>query len=151
MTAPAVAGAFFFASSPERAACDADLSAMTTLHAFALIFDSESRLLLCRRTKDGKWNLPGGELNDGESPWDAAVREVREETSLKVQAKRLAGVYRVPKESDLVFTFICAQEEGIAHPGDAVEEVGWFPLSALPKIYESITPNVRAIRLLTRQ
>lgn len=72
-------------------------------------------------------------MNDGESPWNAAVREGREETSLKVQAKRLAGVYRVPKESDLVFTFICAQEEGIAHPGDAVEEVGWFPLSALPE------------------
>ena len=106
---------------------------MTTLHAFALIFDSESRLLLCQRTKDGKWNLPGGALNDGESPWEAAVREVREETSVKAKAEGVAGIYRVPKENDLVFTFICSQEAGSPRAGDEVEGVGWFALSELPE------------------
>ena len=55
--------------------------------AAVVIFDEEGRVLLLLRPKNmswapGKWALPGGHIEEGESPMMAAVREVREETTL---------------------------------------------------------------------
>jgi 8-oxo-dGTP pyrophosphatase MutT (NUDIX family) len=54
-----------------------------------VIFDEEGRVLILLRPKNmkwapGKWALPGGHIEEGESPMMAAVREVREETTLAV-------------------------------------------------------------------
>jgi len=54
-----------------------------------VIFDEEGRVLILLRPKavrwsPGKWALPGGHIEEGESPVDAAVREVREETTLMI-------------------------------------------------------------------
>ncbi|OGK09756.1 MAG: hypothetical protein A2W80_04335 [Candidatus Riflebacteria bacterium GWC2_50_8] len=64
--------------------------------AYALIHDSE-RILLCRLSKElpeweGCWTLPGGGLEFGESPDDAVVREVREETGLIIKQEGIAGI-----------------------------------------------------------
>ncbi len=52
-----------------------------------VIFDEEGRVLILLRPKNmkwapGKWALPGGHIEEGETPMMAAVREVREETTL---------------------------------------------------------------------
>ena len=57
--------------------------------AAVVIFDEEERVLILLRPKDmswapGKWALPGGHIEEGETPMMAAVREVREETSLAI-------------------------------------------------------------------
>tara|TARA_R100000234_G_scaffold47989_1_gene28691 strand:- start:1227 stop:1718 length:492 start_codon:yes stop_codon:yes gene_type:complete len=54
-----------------------------------VIFDEEGRVLILLRPQNmkwspGKWALPGGHIEEGESPLDAAVREVREETTLLI-------------------------------------------------------------------
>ena len=59
----------------------------------ALVRDEEGRILLQRRSDDGCWNLPAGAVDPGESPADAVVREVREETGLEVRPVRVAGVF----------------------------------------------------------
>ena len=54
----------------------------------ALVVNEEGKLLLVRRAKDpgkGQWGLPGGFVDAGETGEEAVVREVAEETSLKVQ------------------------------------------------------------------
>ena len=51
---------------------------------FALIFDDRDRVLLCLRDDLNIWNLPGGGVELGESPWEAVVREVEEETGLEL-------------------------------------------------------------------
>lgn len=56
-------------------------------------------LLMLRRGptapwRPGYWNLPGGQLDPGETPEEAAIRELREETGLQVQS--LAHVLRSP-------------------------------------------------------
>lgn len=58
----------------------------------AAIFDSEGRLLLVQRSDNGKWNMPGGAADVGETPSAVAVREVWEETGLRVRPVRLIGV-----------------------------------------------------------
>jgi len=59
----------------------------------AAIFDVQGRILLIQRRDNGRWGMPGGAADVGETPAEAAEREVREETGLRVRATRLVGVY----------------------------------------------------------
>ena len=49
-------------------------------------------VLLARRGDNGRWSVPAGTVDPGEQPADALVREVHEETGVKVAIDRLAGV-----------------------------------------------------------
>lgn len=65
----------------------------------AAIFDETRRkVLLTQRTDNGRWCLPGGHMESGESVTEACEREVQEETGLKVRATRLLGVYSNPDQ-----------------------------------------------------
>ena len=68
----------------------------TRVAAYGLIVRGDE-ILLCRLsavvpTHQGKWTLPGGGIEFGESPEAAMVREVEEETGLVVEPGRLATV-----------------------------------------------------------
>lgn len=62
--------------------------------AYAVITDERGRLLLPHWSEGGRsgWTLPGGGLDAGEHPADAAVREVREETGYDVEIGDILGV-----------------------------------------------------------
>lgn len=64
----------------------------------AAIFDEQGRILLTRRADNGRWCLPGGRMESGESVAEACEREVFEETGLNVRVKRLVGVYSYPDQ-----------------------------------------------------
>jgi ADP-ribose pyrophosphatase YjhB (NUDIX family) len=57
----------------------------------AAIFDHSGRILLIQRADNGRWAMPGGAAEVGETPSEAVVREVREETQLDVVATRLVA------------------------------------------------------------
>ena len=65
-----------------------------------VVFDRAGNLLLIRRANapfKGRYALPGGFVEVGETVEAAALRELREETGLKAKAPRLIGVYSNPK------------------------------------------------------
>ncbi len=62
----------------------------------ACVMSPEGRILLQRRSDNGRWGLPGGSVEIGESVSQALLREVLEETGLRVEAVRLVGVYSDP-------------------------------------------------------
>jgi ADP-ribose pyrophosphatase YjhB (NUDIX family) len=65
----------------------------------AIVHDPAGRLLLIRRGTDpgrGRWSVPGGRVEPGESPAAAIEREVREETGLRVRAGAEVGRVLVP-------------------------------------------------------
>jgi len=60
----------------------------------AVIFNVDrTKILLTRRNDNGDWCIPGGALESGESVAETCAREVWEETGLRVEVIRLAGVY----------------------------------------------------------
>jgi ADP-ribose pyrophosphatase YjhB (NUDIX family) len=84
--------------------------------AGALIIDSRGQLLILRPTYKSGWTIPGGVMeNDGETPWQACQREVREECGVDVITGRLACVdFRPPRpgrSGGIRFLFDCGQLE----------------------------------------
>ena len=72
------------------------LRQVTRVAAYGLL-TQEDQILLCRISKqfpvmEGQWTLPGGGIEWRESPVDAMIREVKEETGLIVESAGLAGV-----------------------------------------------------------
>ena len=71
--------------------------------------ESGAKVLLTRRTDNGRWCLPGGRMDPGESAAETCVREVLEETGLQVEVVRLIGLYSSPN-------VIIAYADGKAQP-----------------------------------
>jgi ADP-ribose pyrophosphatase YjhB (NUDIX family) len=74
-----------------RAALGSELLVLPSVTG--MIFDTHDRVLLVRQTEGGVWSAPGGAVDPEETPADAVVREVWEETGLFVRPVRILGVY----------------------------------------------------------
>lgn len=62
-----------------------------------VVRDDRGRILLTKNADVNSWTLPGGSIEPNESPKDAAIREMREETGLFVEPVRIIGVYGGPQ------------------------------------------------------
>ena len=78
-----------------------------------VIIPSERGVVLIRRGNEpfeGRWALPGGFVEVGETVEEAAYREAAEETGLAVEVARLVGVYsdpeRVPRGHNVSVAFL---------------------------------------------
>jgi 8-oxo-dGTP diphosphatase len=97
--------------------------------AAAVVLNEQDELLLIRTPRRG-WELPGGQVERGESAKAAAVREVHEETGLHVEITAFCGVYQnVERElCNLLFRGRCIG--GLLTASPESPELGWFPLTA---------------------
>ena len=100
--------------------------------AFGCIFDERDRVLLCHRRDIDAWNLPGGGVEDGETPWDATVREIREEVGVDAEIVRITGLYWKPGSDELVFNFECRITGGSPTTSEEADAVDYFAFDALP-------------------
>ncbi len=117
---------------------------MVTVDIFLLRFEEALQLLLIQRKNApfaGFWALPGGFLDENESPESAAERELAEETGLSmpglVQLQSFGDPGRDPRGHTVTIVF-----GGFVSPGcelnpaagDDAKSLGWFPMDNLPKL-----------------
>ncbi len=128
-----------------------------TVVYLALIQDG--KVLLSRRFNtgymDGKYGLPSGHLEEGESLRQALIREVREEIAIILEPEdiNVEHVMHIlsPDRADMAFFFTAnhfAGEPKNMEP-EKCDDLNWFPLDSLP---ENIIPAVRqAIHCIRRR
>lgn len=100
-----------------------------------IIFNPDrTEILLIKRRDIPVWVLPGGGIESGESPEDAALREAWEETGYKVRIKRkIAHYHPINKLTAPTFFFECTILSGEATTGKETKDIRFFSLDAFPK------------------
>jgi ADP-ribose pyrophosphatase YjhB (NUDIX family) len=107
------------------------------------IFDDRERVLLMREKIDGRWSLPGGWADPGDTPSVAVTREVLEETGYHSSAVKLIACWdrdvqgnAPPLPVHVYKLFFLCRSDGAVQPPAALEtlDVGWFGLGELPPL-----------------
>jgi len=92
-------------------------------------------VLIARKNPPFGWALPGGFVDYGETLEEAAVREAREETSLRIRDLRLLGCYSDPSRDSRqhnISTVFIASGEGVPQAADDAAAIAVFPPEAIP-------------------
>jgi 8-oxo-dGTP diphosphatase len=97
----------------------------------AVIKDAEGRFLLIRRGHppgEGRWSIPGGRVEPGEPDADAVVREIAEETGLRVEPGVLIGSVERPGPGGVTYDihdYAATVTGGTLRAGDDASEARW--------------------------
>ena len=108
-----------------------------------VLSDDRQQVLLLRREVFILWDLPGGGIEKGEAPADAAVREAREESGYHIVIERPVGRYLhqsiYGRGDQLTHAFRAHVIGGKAkHFGLETTGLRWFPVNALPRGVEPL-------------
>jgi len=107
------------------------------------IFDNQQRVLLMQEKTDGRWSLPGGWADPGDSPSSAVTREILEETGYHSSAVKLIACWDreiqqnpPPLPVHVYKLFFLCRPDGTVQPPAALEtlDVGWFAMDGLPAL-----------------
>jgi ADP-ribose pyrophosphatase YjhB (NUDIX family) len=99
-------------------------------------------ILLVKERSDGLWTLPGGWADVNESPKEAVVREVREESGYQTRARKLLAVWDRAKHPHLPpfpyhiykICILCELIGGESATSHETEDVGFFAADRLPDL-----------------
>lgn len=109
--------------------------------ADVIVLNEKNEILLVKRAKNltngGKYTIPGGFVDRGETIKEAGIREVREETGYEAESfllLRIADNPDRPQEDrqNIAFIYIANIKGGEKMLNDEVSEIGWFNLNRLP-------------------
>ncbi|MGW3400409.1 NUDIX hydrolase [Streptomyces zhihengii] len=119
----------------------------TPLHSVSVagaVVREDGRLLAIRRADNGTWELPGGVLELTEAPEEGVVREVWEETGVRVEVDELTGVYKNITRGIVALVFRCKPSGGAERTSDESTAVEWLT----PEQVSERMTEVYAVRLL---
>jgi 8-oxo-dGTP pyrophosphatase MutT (NUDIX family) len=119
--------------------------------AGGVLFDKEGNVVLVQEI-DGSWSLPKGGIDEGESPLDAAIREIKEETGIRSIAplKSLGRYYRPTRKGKkrLVFMYLFMVENQKLQPLDRRNpQAKFFPFDkAVSKLYPQDASFLQSVK-----
>jgi 8-oxo-dGTP pyrophosphatase MutT (NUDIX family) len=115
---------------------------MTTEIALITAYDGQGRLLVGKRNDSGKWTLPGGHLEPGEDPREAARRELWEETGLHAQSLSTLTTYTSKKGVVLhaFSAYVSGEPHGNNDPDDECEHWEFLDVTdgIPPKVWDHL-------------
>jgi 8-oxo-dGTP diphosphatase len=123
-----------------------------TVGAVAVLRRPDGQVVFVEQRHSDGWALPGGLLRRGESPADAVVREVAEETGMRLDPLRLpvplAAVAPGVRRVDVVYV-VDVEGDVVMRAEDRAEvkSLGWFPLDAPPQVTGPTVDILRGVRL----
>jgi len=129
--------------------------------ARAVIRDEKGRVLFVRRKDDGKWVMPAGALELGESIFDCLKREVLEETGLEVVSARPMAIYSAPRfaftnayggeHQMLAIVFLVDEWRGeLVKKTDETTDAKFFSVDDLPDTWELYRETIEDLRRYDR-
>jgi 8-oxo-dGTP pyrophosphatase MutT (NUDIX family) len=94
-----------------------------------IVVNDDQELLLVKTDRRG-WEIPGGQVEQGERPRAAAIREVEEESGITAQVDAFCGIFQNTSKSICNMLFAGRAIAGDLRTSDETAAVGWFKLTA---------------------
>ena len=123
---------------------------MRRVPAVLVYAQHDDEVLVMHRNKEpnlGLWIAPGGKIESGESPYDAAQREMLEETGLTVKQLQFRGfcteVSARPDWQWFLFIFVTDTFHGNLHPDRREGDLAWVPVESY--LHELLIPQADMI------
>lgn len=119
-----------------------------------MVFNAAGDLLLIKRGKApnyGRWMVPGGTLEWGETLEQATIREVREETGIDIEIDAFVEIIEaiIPGENGfhyVIMDYAARAVSGSLRAGSDALEAAWVPLEALG----SLDPTPDLVRVIEK-
>ncbi|PLT28684.1 NUDIX hydrolase [Peribacillus deserti] len=103
------------------------------LSAAAIVLNNKNEILLIKGPRRG-WEMPGGQVEEGESLRDAAIRETKEESGIDIKIIRFCGVFQNVNESICNTLFFGRPVGGELTCSPESLEVGFYPIEKALKM-----------------
>ncbi|MFK7811645.1 MAG: NUDIX hydrolase N-terminal domain-containing protein [Maribacter sp.] len=105
------------------------------------VLNEADEILMAKESIDGKWTIPGGWADIGDSPSEAVLKEIKEETGFDAEVVRLLAIYDKrchphPPEPFYIYKimFFCKITGGELQHGFDMQGADFFPLNKLPEL-----------------
>lgn len=95
--------------------------------AAAIVLNDQNEILLIKGPRRG-WEMPGGQVEEGESIRDAAIRETKEESGIDIEIIKFCGIYQNVTRSICNTLFLAKAIGGEPTTSPESLEVGFFPI-----------------------
>jgi len=107
------------------------------------ILNEKNEVLMAQESVDGKWTIPGGWADIGDTPAEAVLKEIKEETGFDAEIVRLLAIYDKrchPHPPELFYIyklmFFCTISGGQLAHGFDMQGADFFSMEALPELSE---------------
>ncbi len=95
--------------------------------AATIVLNEKKEILLIKSPRNG-WEMPGGQVEEGESLKDAAIRETKEESGIDVEIVKFCGIFQNVSESICNTLFLAKPVGGEFTTSSESDEVGYFSI-----------------------
>ena len=95
--------------------------------AAAIVLNDQNEIPLIKGPRRG-WEMPGGQVEEGESLSDAAIRETKEESGIDIEIVKFCGIYQNVSSSICNTLFLARAIGGVPTTSPESLEVGFFPI-----------------------
>ncbi|WP_042150281.1 NUDIX hydrolase [Paucisalibacillus sp. EB02] len=97
------------------------------ISAATIVLNDKNEILLIKGPRRG-WEMPGGQVEEGESLKDAAIRETKEESGIDIEITKFCGVFQNVERSICNTLFLGKAIGGVPTTSSESLEVGFFPI-----------------------